>query len=419
MTLLERRYRGHRLERRADGLGLRDGTVDHRVVGALPGQLLVVLRADPPDPDAGVVGRVARHAEDLAVPDVEDDGRAAVGRVLAVLVRQRDARPQRLLGGRLHVDVEGGDEGVARLRHAAAHGLGLLGPAVGVHLDAGDPVAAAQPRVVGVLQTVLADHVAGRVPLEVLILELIGIDLAEMAQQLRRHVALRIGAQVLVADLHAGEVQRVLLQVRAHALAHVLLHHDQVEAGDVAVQHLAPREEAGPRAVLVLLHRARPQVVHDLLADLARAHLEHPRQALYLRVELPLRHGHEADADSGPRAVLHEHLALAVDDVAARRDHLDRAQTVVVGLGDELLAAQDLQEPEAEEDDAEQHRGQAEDDRHAQGDGGELDDGLVAAAGPDGPVAAVGVTSEQRHAGHLPLSATPAPADRPARRAAC
>ena len=166
-ALLERRHRGHRLERRADGLGLRDGTVDHRVVGALPGQLLVVLGADPADPDAGVVGRVARHAEDLAVLHVEDDGRAAVGRVLAVAVRQRDARPQRLLGGRLHLGVEGGDEGVARLRHAAAHGLGLLGPAEGVHLDAGDPVTAAQPLVVGVLEAVLADHVAGRVPLVV------------------------------------------------------------------------------------------------------------------------------------------------------------------------------------------------------------------------------------------------------------
>ena len=82
---------------------------------------------------------------------------------------------------------------------------------------------------------------------------------------------------------------------------------------------------------------------------------------------------------------------------------LTELQAVVVGLRDELLAAQDLQEPEAEEDDAEQHRGDAEDDGHAQGDGRQLDDGLVAAAGADGPVAARRVSTEQRHADHLAL----------------
>ena len=68
-------------------------------------------------------------------------------------------------------------------------------------------------------------------------------------------------------------------------------------------------------------------------------------------VERALGHVHQADADGLAGTVVDDDLAVAVDDVAARRDDLDRAQTVVVGLGDELLAAQDLQEPQAEEDD--------------------------------------------------------------------
>ena len=52
------------------------------------------------------------------------------------------------------------------------------------------------------------------------------------------------------------------------------------------------------------------------------------------------------------------------------------------------------------------HRGDADDDGDAQGDGRQLDDGPVAAAGADRPVATRRVTPEQRHADHLPLSAT-------------
>ena len=129
-----------------------------------------------------------------------------------------------------------------------------------------------------------------------------------------------------------------------------------------------------------------------------------------LGVELPGGHVHEADADGEAGAVGHDDLAVAVGDRAARRHDLDRAQAVVVGLGHELLAAEDLQEPQAEQDDAEQHQRQAEDDGGAQRHGRKLDDGPVATAGADRPVAApVAVTEPERHADHPLRAATSAP----------
>ena len=89
--------------------------------------------------------------------------------------------------------------------------------------------------------------------------------------------------------------------------------------------------------------------------------------------------------------------------------NLTELEPVVVGLRDEVLAAEDLQEPEAEEDDAEHDHGESHDDRHAQGDGRQLDDGLVAPAGADRPVAASRIVTEKRQRQITFLSATGAP----------
>ncbi len=391
-ALLERRHRGDRLERRAHRLGLLGGAVQQRVVRRLLGELLVGLRLHAADPHVGVEGRVAGHAEHVAVLDVQHDRRGAVGVVLLVGVGEADAGAQGLFGRRLDLAVDGRDQRVAGVGHATADRGGLLWPAEGVDLDARDAVAPAQPLVVGELQAVVADDVARRVALEVLQLELLGRDLAEVAEHLRRHVALRVRAQRLVLDLDPRELQGALLEVGHHLAADVVLEHDQVEAGDLPLGHLLPGQEAAPRAVRVLLQRARIQVVLDALAQLPRLHVEDGDERRKLLVERLLGHVHQADADGLAGAVADDRLALAVHDVAARRDDLDRAETVVVGLRDELLAAQDLQEPQAEEDDAEQHHGDADDDGDAQGYGRHLDDGLVATAGTDRPVAARRVT---------------------------
>ena len=72
------------------------------------------------------------------------------------------------------------------------------------------------------------------------------------------------------------------------------------------------------------------------------------------------------DLDRLALAVVDEDVAVAVDDLAARRLDLDLADAVVVRLGQVLVAGQDLQVPEAEEDDPEDHERDAADDRDAQ-----------------------------------------------------
>ena len=81
--------------------------------------------------------------------------------------------------------------------------LGLPG---GVDLDAGLAVDAAQQRVVGVLDPGLADVVAGLEGLEARVLELLLVDLADVAEQVGGEVALRILAHVDALDRDAREV---------------------------------------------------------------------------------------------------------------------------------------------------------------------------------------------------------------------
>ena len=76
-----------------------------------------------------------------------------------------------------------------------------------------------------------------------------------------------------------------------------------------------------------------------------------------------------------------ERLACAVHDVAARRRHGDGAQPVVVGRGHVLRAGEDLQEPEAEEDDGEDDHGHGREAGDAQAERRQLGDRPVAAAG--------------------------------------
>ena len=80
-------------------------------------------------------------------------------------------------------------------------------------------------------------------------LELLGRDLAELAEKLRRHVALRVVAQVLFWHLDARVRSVCSLSRYDHLAADVLLERDQVEAGDLPVRDLVPGEEAAPRAV--------------------------------------------------------------------------------------------------------------------------------------------------------------------------
>ena len=63
--------------------------------------------------------------------------------------------------------------------------------------------------------------------------------------------------------------------------------------------------------------------------------------------------GRDLERQRGP--VVDEHVAVAVEDLAARRLDLDLADLVVLGLGQIAVARQHLQVPEPQEDDRE-HR---------------------------------------------------------------
>ena len=163
-------------------------------------------------------------------------------------VSEADPRPQGLLRGCLDLVVERRDQGVPGLSHPASGHRGvLLGVPLGVHLDLGDAVAAAQPLVVGPLQAALADDVASGVALEVLRLQILGRDRTDGADHVGGEVRVRIGAQVLVHDLDARVRQRVLLDVRPDPGVHIFLERDQVDAGDVLLDDGGPREVAHPR----------------------------------------------------------------------------------------------------------------------------------------------------------------------------
>ena len=68
---------------------------------------------------------------------------------------------------------------------------------------------------------------------------------------------------------------------------------------------------------------------------------------------LALRQLGRLDLKGERRAVLDQDLAVAVDDLAARRLHGELAHLVVLRLGQVLVAGEHLQVPEAQEDDRE------------------------------------------------------------------
>ncbi len=182
----------------------------------------------------------------------------------------------------------------------------------------------------------------------------------------------------------------------------------------------------------VLLDRHEVVLQAETLLDLApgHAHLAHdlaPISAGFMRstrrepademVELPAGHVHGPDADREARPVVDHDRAVAVEDRAARRQHGDGAQAVVVGLGDVLLGRQDLQEPQTKDDDADQPDGDDGQQHDAQGDRRRLHDLAVAAAGAD-PAAPAGRLLRLRYADtSFTSAATSAPRGRAAPRA--
>ena len=109
----------------------------------------------------------------------------------------------------------------------------------------------------------------------------------------------------------------------------------------------------------------QPRLLGDQGQDRLGRHVDEAATGGGELAQPALRHVHGADADGKAGAVVDEHRAVAVFDHPAGRLDLDAAQAVVLGLGQVLLAVQDLQEPQTKDQHAEQHDDKAADDRHA------------------------------------------------------
>src|SRR5581483_119833 len=248
---------------------------------------------------------------------------------------------------------------------------------------------AAQEAVEHRLDARLADLVAGPVVLAGEALQLLGRDLPDVAEQLRRERLVGVVAQVGGLDAHAGEVAAVLLQV-AH-LVHRYAGLDRDRVGQLAA---------------VLVHLAR---------EVGGGHAEHPGETLDLAVApLPAQVAHP-QPDGAPGPVVDEDAAVAVEDGAPRRLDPDRAQLVVLRRRQVVVAREDLQGVEPEEQRPEDDERDGAEDTDPDGEARRQPVGLVRLRvgrqeAPRGrsPLAVGGARARQR--APPPSPALPAPA---------
>ena len=106
----------------------------------------------------------------------------------------------------------------------------------------------------------------------------------------------------------------------------------------------------------------------DPAQHLGHWHVDDPRQPLQLMAARRprLRQVGWIQLDRGARPVVDENPAVPVEDDAARRLQPDRAQLVVLGHAQVLVAGKDLERPQAQEERAERHESDGADDRNTQ-----------------------------------------------------
>ena len=332
-TLLEGARRGDQLEGRTRWISALDRAVEDRclrAVGAVEDGVGDRLGDHGPREDGRVEGGHRAEGEDLAGVDVHRDEAA----------RQAEAADG-ALRRRLELRVEAQAQVVAgpRLLDAEAPAGGR---AAGVDLNAGPAVDPPEQVVVGGLDPGLPDQVSGLQRLVLGLLQLVGVDLAHVAEQVRGERALRVAAHVDAVNAHPGELALVLAQVV-----------------DEVIRDVAPKGHRARRRLLGLLA--------DLLLDPVDAHPGHRGQAPdHLRPRLlGLRELRGPHLKRKRRAVADKRLAVAIHDLPAGRLHGDLAHLVVVGLRQVAVAGEHLEVPEAKEDRREDHQGERAQDRDA------------------------------------------------------
>ena len=222
-------------------------------------------------------------------------------------------------------------DGRPRGDHLAAHGLARR-----VDLHHVPPRRPLQELLVLLLDPALAHGLVPRVAAAPVVVDLVRADLPHLAQDVGREVALRIGAQVRVLQPDPRELPAPLGEVVVELRGDVLGQDHGLQRAAVA-------------GVDLLDQLAQGQVE---LGGQPREHLLAPRAGQVAGV-----HDHVL-----PRPVRHQHVAVAIEDVAARGLGDDRAQAVALGRRRVVLPADDLEEPQAHQQQAEQaHRDGAED----------------------------------------------------------
>ncbi len=270
---------------------------------------------------------------------IHRDDCAAVRKPLAVIVREPNPVLERALGRALERDVDRQLDALARLALLADDRLRPGdGPPERVDVHLVDLRLAAQVGVVRALDTGLADLVAGRIPVLPQLLQLVGRDLADVAEHVGEQGLRVVLAQVGEARVHARELAAVLRQVVELRLVYRDLDGHR-----------------GQRVVLPLL---------ELGEDPGERHVDDPGELLHLRVATLLRQIGRPHLDGGRADVRDEHAALAVDDRAARRLAADGAELVVQRRVLVPRAGEDLERPQAEEEHGEDRERDRGEDRH-------------------------------------------------------
>ena len=262
----------------------------------------------------------------------------ARGKKIVVVGRRSDQRPQ-LARVRLHdhhaarlpgQGVPGGllqiaVEGEADLLAAAgllAQGLAQHA-AVRVHLHAIQALAAAQPLLQLVFQTLLAHQIAhGQIRV---LFHLLLVGFGHIAEHMGEEILFRIAALAVHRDLQPRPVDELGLDAGHQLEIHVRDHEQRLEGFHLEAVHLIffPDLLQGDACPLADLGQGRGDIV-AVLAD---------------------------ERQPAGRAVVGQHLAAVVQDAAAWGEDAFFTQTVGLGLARELLAPVHLQIPEAGNED--------------------------------------------------------------------
>src|SRR5262245_34704394 len=185
------------------------------------------------------------------------------------------------------------------------------------------------------------------------LLELLGCDLADVAEEVCGEGPLPVVASEHPLHAHAREARLVLAQVIDLVDREALLQDD------------------GPA-------RRRAAATPQGPAELPHGHVRDRGELLELAGALPPRRGEvlrrDLDRELGP--VVDQDLAVPVEDVAAGGLNADLTDPVVVGLVPVLVAGENLDVPEPQEEDGEDRDGEAGDDRDPEGERGRSPLGL-------------------------------------------